>query len=118
VLHISNWWVEAFFGRLVVTGLHLAPLWQRGLPMWGVWRAADSALPGGLIFCLWISTSHITYCASYIAIGINFIHVINIYNVQNVLHISVMYVMSKVRIFVQEGWVWNGSCLGYSKVYR
>ena len=32
--------------------------------------------------------------------GINFIHVINFSNVQNVLRISVMYVMSRVRIFV------------------
>jgi len=31
---------------------------------------------------------------------INFIHVIHFYNVQNVLRISVMYVMSRVRIFV------------------
>ena len=32
--------------------------------------------------------------------GINVIHVINFSNVQNVLRISVMYVMSRVRIFV------------------
>jgi len=32
--------------------------------------------------------------------GINFIHVINFSEVQNVLRISAMYVMSIVRIFV------------------
>jgi len=36
--------------------------------------------------------------------GINFIHVLNFSNVQNILRISVMYVMSRVRIFVSEGW--------------
>jgi len=33
-------------------------------------------------------------------LGMNFIHVINFSNVQNVLSISGMYVMSRVRIFV------------------
>ena len=32
--------------------------------------------------------------------GMNFIHVINFSNVQNVLFISVIYVMSRVKIFV------------------
>jgi len=32
--------------------------------------------------------------------GMNFIHVINFSNVQNVLRISVMYVIRRVRIFV------------------
>jgi len=36
--------------------------------------------------------------------AINFIHVINFSNVQNVLHISVIYVMSREKVFVQEGW--------------
>jgi len=36
--------------------------------------------------------------------GINFIHVTKSSNVQNVLRISVMYVISRVRIFVWEGW--------------
>jgi len=36
--------------------------------------------------------------------GINVIHVLNFSNVQNILRISVMYVMSRLRIFVQEGW--------------
>jgi len=35
--------------------------------------------------------------------GIDFIHVINFSDVQN-LHISVIYVMSRARIFVLEGW--------------
>jgi len=48
---------------------------------------------------------------------INFIHVINFSNVQNVLRISVMYVMSKVRILALKG-RWNGSCLRCSQVYQ
>jgi len=36
--------------------------------------------------------------------GIIFIHVTNFSNVQNVLRISVIYVMSGVRIFVWEEW--------------
>ena len=32
--------------------------------------------------------------------GMNFIHVINFSNIQNVLRISATYVMSRVRIFV------------------
>ena len=32
--------------------------------------------------------------------GMNFIHVISFSNVQNILFISVMYVMSRVKIFV------------------
>jgi len=36
--------------------------------------------------------------------GIHLIHVINFSNVQNALRISVMYVVSRVSIFVSEGW--------------
>ena len=55
----------------------------------------------GLIFLI-ISISHIRQAMSQF--GINVIHVINFSNVQNVLRISVIYVMNRVRIFVQEGW--------------
>ena len=57
----------------------------------------------GLIFFLLIIHIYSTRQAMS-QFGINFIHVINFSNVQNVLRISVMYVMSRVRTFVWEGW--------------
>ena len=50
-----------------------------------------------LIFFLLISISHARQAMSQF--GINFIHVINFSNVQNIFRISVMYVMSRIRIF-------------------
>ena len=46
---------------------------------------------------------------------INFIHVINFFSVQNVLRISVMYVMSRVTIFVLEGCALEWIC---SELYQ
>jgi len=51
--------------------------------------------------------------------GMDFIHVINFYNVHNVRRISVMFVIIRVRIFLslcRRGGRWSGSCLGCSKV--
>jgi len=53
----------------------------------------------GLIFFLLISISRILgkLCSKF---GMNFIHVINVSSVQNVLGISVIYVVSRVTIFI------------------
>jgi len=52
--------------------------------------------------------------------GMNFIHVINFSTVQNVLRISVMYVISRVRIFVYAGlaleWILPGVLKSLSMV--
>jgi len=48
----------------------------------------------GLVFFLLISISHILDMSQF---GINFVHVINFSNVQNVLCISVMYMMSSLE---------------------
>ena len=45
--------------------------------------------------------------------GINFIHVVNFSNIENVLLFSVMHVMiCKIRIFVQERWTQGRNEMG------
>ena len=55
----------------------------------------------GLVFFLLISISHILDMSQF---GINFVHVINFSNVQNVLCISVMYMMSSLEYLCIGGW--------------